>query len=168
MVVGEAIGLGRVLGVLEVILHLAFRFGSLMHELSEVVVGLEVDNLLGGMIESIQETCHCLLIIFLDIGSNHGYLHFLVVFFNTLCSLLEQLELLEEIAVVVGGHKTCSHDIFHLSPSGDWWFTSCFSALKDLFPPYEHIVLEFKGCHSDLLLFLIVVQMKDVVDLPCP
>ena len=116
MVVGEAIALGRVLGVLEVILHLMFRFGSLMHELNEVGVGLEVGDLLDGMIESIQESCHCLLIILRDIGSYHGYLHFLVVFFNTLCSLLEELELLEEIAVVVGWHKTCSHDIFHLSP----------------------------------------------------
>ena len=62
-----------------------------MHELNEVGVGLEVGDLLDGMIESIQELCHCLLIIFLDIGSNHGYFHFLVVFFNTLCSLLEEL-----------------------------------------------------------------------------
>ena len=91
MVVGEAVGLGRVLGVLEVILHLMFRLCSLMHELNEVGVGLEVGNLLDGMIETIQETCHCLLIIFRDIGSNHGNLHFLVVFFNTLCSLLEEL-----------------------------------------------------------------------------
>ena len=123
-----------------------------MHELNEVGVGLEVGTLLDGMTEAIQEACHSLLIIFRDIGSYHGYLHFLVVFFNTLCSLLEELELLEEIAVVVGGHKTCLHDIFHLSPSGDWWFTSCFSALKDLFPPYEDIV----------------VQTKDFVDLQCP
>ena len=62
-----------------------------MHELDEVGVGLEVNNLLDGMIESIQETCHSLLIIFRDIGSNHGYFHFLVVLFNTLCSLLEEL-----------------------------------------------------------------------------
>ena len=62
-----------------------------MHELDEVGVGLEVGDLLDWMIESIQESCHCLLIIFLDIGSNHGYLHFLVVFFNTLCSFLEEL-----------------------------------------------------------------------------
>ena len=62
-----------------------------MHELNEVGVGLEVSGLLDGMIESIQETCHCLLIIFHDIGSNHGYLHLLVVFFNTLCSFLEEL-----------------------------------------------------------------------------
>ena len=62
-----------------------------MHELNEVGVGLEVGDLLDGMIESIQEMCHYLLIIFRDIGSNHGYLHFLVVFFNTLCSLLEEL-----------------------------------------------------------------------------
>ena len=68
-----------------------------MHELNEVAVGLEVGDLLDGMIESIQESCHCLLIILRDIGSNHGYLHFLVVFFNTLCSLLEELELLEEL-----------------------------------------------------------------------
>ena len=144
MVVGETVGLGRVLGVLEVILHLTFRLGSLMHELNEVGVGLEVGNLPDGMIESIQETCHCLLIIFRDIGPDHGYLHFLVIFSNTLCSLLEELEFLEEVAVVVGGHKTCSHDILHLSPSGDRWLTSCLAALKDLFPPYEHIVLELK------------------------
>ena len=54
MVVGEAVGLGRVLGVLEVILHLTFGFTSLMHELNEVGVGLEVGNLLDGMIEAIQ------------------------------------------------------------------------------------------------------------------
>ena len=55
MVVGETVGLGRVLGVLEVILHLTFRLCSLMHELNEVGVGLEVGDLLDGMIESIQE-----------------------------------------------------------------------------------------------------------------
>ena len=61
MGVGEVIALGRVLGVLEVILHLTFRFGSLMHELNEVGVGLEVGNILDGMIEAIQEACHSLL-----------------------------------------------------------------------------------------------------------
>ena len=50
MGVGEAVALGRLLGVLEVILHLTFHFGSLMHELNEVGVGLEVGNLLDGMI----------------------------------------------------------------------------------------------------------------------
>ena len=40
--------------MLEVILHLAFHLGSLMHELNEVGVGLEVGNLLDGMIEAIQ------------------------------------------------------------------------------------------------------------------
>ena len=45
---------------------------------------------------------------------------------------------LEEIAVVVGWHKACTHDIFHFLPCGDWGFTSCFLAFKDLFPPYEH------------------------------
>ena len=89
MGVGEDVALGRVHGVLEVMLQLTFRFGSLMHELNEVGVGLEVGNLLDGMIEAIQETCHSLLIIFRDIGSYHCNLHFLVVFFNTLCSLLE-------------------------------------------------------------------------------
>ena len=62
-----------------------------MYELDEVLVGLEVDDLLDGMIESIQESCHSLLIILRDIGLNHGNLRFLVVFFNTLCSLLEEL-----------------------------------------------------------------------------
>ena len=76
-----------------------FRLGSLMDELNEVGVGLEVDNLLDGMIEAIQEACHCLLIIFRDIGSYHGNLHLLVVFFNALGSLLELLEFLEEVAV---------------------------------------------------------------------
>ena len=60
-----------------------------MHELDEVGVGLEVGNLLDGMIEAIQEACHSLLIIFRDICSNHGDLHFLVVFFNALGSLFE-------------------------------------------------------------------------------
>ena len=73
-----------------------------MYELNEVGIALEVGNLLDGMIESIQETCHCLLTIFRDIGLNHGYLHFLVVFFNALGSLLGELEFLEEVAVVVG------------------------------------------------------------------
>ena len=76
MVVAEAVGLGCVLGVLEVILHLTFRLCSLMHELNEVGVGLEVSDLLDGMIESIQESCHCLLIILRDIGSNHGNLQY--------------------------------------------------------------------------------------------
>ena len=89
MVVGEAIALGRVLGILEVILHLTFRFGSLMHEINQVGVGLEVGNLLDGMIEAIQETGHSLLIIFRDISAYHGDLHFLVVLFNALGSLLE-------------------------------------------------------------------------------
>ena len=62
-----------------------------MYELNEVGVGLEVRELLDGMIEVIQESCHSLLIILHDIGSNHGNLHFLVVFFNTLYSLLEEL-----------------------------------------------------------------------------
>ena len=66
-----------------------FRLCSLMHELNEVGVGLEVGDLLDGMIESIQETCHSLLIIFRDIGSYLGNLRFLLVFLNTLCSLLE-------------------------------------------------------------------------------
>ena len=66
-----------------------------MHELNEVGIGLEVSNLLDGMIEAIQETGHCLLIIFHDIGSYHGNLHFLVVFFNALCSLIEELEFLK-------------------------------------------------------------------------
>ena len=74
---------------IEVILHLMFRFGSLVHELDEVRVWLEVGDLLDRMIESIQETCHSLLIIFRDIGSYHGNLHFLVVLFNALGSLLE-------------------------------------------------------------------------------
>ena len=89
MGVGGAVALGRVLGVLEVILHLTFRFGSLMHELNEVGIGLEVGNLLDGMIETIQEACHSLLIIFRDIGCYHGNLYFLVVLFNALGSLLE-------------------------------------------------------------------------------
>ena len=59
-----------------------------MHELNEVGVGLEVGNLLDGMIEAIQEACHSLLITFSDIGSYHGYLHFLVV-------LVGRLELVE-------------------------------------------------------------------------
>ena len=62
-----------------------------MHELNEVGVGLEVGDLLDGMIEAIQEMGHSLLIILRYIGSYHGYLHSLVVFFNTLCSLLEEL-----------------------------------------------------------------------------
>ena len=62
-----------------------------MHELNEVGVGLEVGDLLDGIIESIQESCHCLLNILRDIGSNHVYLHFLLLLFNTLCSLLEEL-----------------------------------------------------------------------------
>ena len=68
MDVGEAVCLVGVLGVLEVILHLTFRLCSLMHELDEVGVGLEVGDLLDGMIESIQKTCHSLLIIFRDIA----------------------------------------------------------------------------------------------------
>src|SRR3990170_3276172 len=120
------------------------------------------------MIESIQEACHSLLIIFHDISSYHGNLHFLVVLFNALCSLLEELQFLQEVAVVVGWYKACSHDILHLIPSCDWWFTSCVTALNDLFPPNEDIVLELKGCHGNLLLFLIVVQTKDLVDLQCP
>ena len=139
-----------------------------MHELNEVGVGLEVGNLLDGMIESIQETCHCLLIIFRDIGSYHCNLHLLVVFFNALGSLLELLEFLEEVAVVVVWHESCSHDIVHLRPSSDGWFTSCRSALNDLFPPNEDVVLELKGCHRDLLLFLIIVQVEDFIDLQCP
>src|SRR4051812_6608077 len=120
------------------------------------------------MIESIQETCHSLLIIFRDIGSYHGNLPFLVVLFNALGSLLEELEFLEEVAVVVVWHESCSHDILHLRPRSDGWFTSCLSALNDLFPPNEDVVLEFKGCHCDLLLFFVVVQAEDFVNLQCP
>ena len=139
-----------------------------MHELDEVGIGLEVGDLLDGMIESIQETCHCLLIIFRDISSYHGNLHFLVVFFNGLCSLLEELDFLEEVAVLIGWHETCSHDILHLCPSSDGWFTSCPAALYYLFPPNEDIVLELKGCHRDLLLFFIIVQTEDLVNFQCP
>ena len=60
------------------------------------------------MMESIQETCHSLLIIFRDIGSYHGNLHFFVVFFNALCSLFEKLEFLEKVAVVVGWRNMLS------------------------------------------------------------
>src|SRR3954468_11689256 len=115
------------------------------------------------MIESIQEPCHSLLIILLDVGSYHAYLHFLVVLFNALGSLLELLKFLEEVAVVVVWHELCSHDILHLCPSGDGWFTSCCSALNDLFPPNEDVVLEFKGCHCDLPLFFVVVQAKEMM-----
>ena len=80
---------------------------------------MEVGDLLDRMIESIQETCHSLLIIFRDIGSYHGNLHFLVVLFNALGSLLELFEFLEEAVVVVGRYEACSHDIIHLCPSGD-------------------------------------------------
>ena len=112
-------GLGRELGILEVILHLSLRLGSLVHQLDEVGVRLEVSDLLNRMLEAIQEACHSLLIIFCDICSNHGDLHVLVVIFNALCSLLEELEFLEEVAVVVGWYETCSHDILHLCPSSD-------------------------------------------------
>ena len=114
------------------------------------------------MIESIQETCHSFLIIFRDIGSYHGNLHFLVVLFNALGSLLELLEFLEEVAVVVGRHEACSHDILHLHLSSDGWLTFGLLALNDLFLPNEDVILELKGCHRDLLLFLIVVQAKDL------
>ena len=120
------------------------------------------------MIESIKETCHSFLIIFRDIGSYHCNLHFLVLFFNTLGSLLEELEFLEKFVVVVGWHEACSLDILHLRPSSDGWFTSCLSALYDLFPPNEDIVLELKGCHRDLLLFLIIVQTEDLVNFQSP
>ena len=129
---------------------------------------MEVGNLLDRVIESIQETCHSLLIIFRDIGSYHGNLHILVVLFNALGSLLEELEFLEEVAIVVVWPKSCSHDILHLRPSSDGWFTSCLSALDNLFPTNEDIVLELKGCHGDLLLFLIVVQTEDFIDLQFP
>ena len=129
---------------------------------------MEVGDLLDRMIESIQETCHSLLIIFRDIGSYHGNLHILVVLFNALSSLLEELKFLEKVVVVLGRHKACSHDILHLRPSSDWWFTFCRSMLNDLFPPNEDIVLELKGCHRDLLLFFKVVQTEDFVDLQCP
>ena len=89
-----------------------------MHELNEVGVGLEVGDPLDWVVEAVQEACHCLLVIFLDISSYHGNLHFLLVFFHRLCALLEELQLLEEITVVVGWYKACPHDILHLSPSG--------------------------------------------------
>ena len=125
-------------------------------------------DLLDRMVESIQEICHCLLIIFREVGSYHGNLHLLVVLFNALGSLLELLEFLEEVTVVVGRYEACSHDILHLCPSSDGWFTSCLSALYDLFPPNEDIVLELKGCHHDLLLFFIIVQTDDLVNFQCP
>src|SRR4051812_21146642 len=109
------------------------------------------------MIESIQETCHSLLIIFYDISSYHGNIHFFVVLFNALRSLLEELEFLEDIMVVIGWHETCSHGILHLHPSCDGWFTSYLTTFNDLLPPNEDVVLELKGCHGDLLGFLIVV-----------
>ena len=82
--------------------------------------------------------------------------------------MLEELELLEKVAVVIGWHETCSHDILHLRPICDGWFSSCLTALDDLFPPNEDVVLELKGFHRDLLLFLIVVQAEDFVNLQCP
>ena len=57
MGVGKAVALGRVLGVLEVIVHLMFCFGSLMDKLNEVGVGLEVGNLLDGMIDVSINLC---------------------------------------------------------------------------------------------------------------
>ena len=113
-----------------------------MHYIDEVRVWLEVSDLFDGMIESIQEPCHSLLIIFFDIGSYHGNLHFLVVLFNALGALHELLKFLEEVAVVVVWHESFSHDILHLCPSSDGWITSCLAALDDLFPPNEDIVLE--------------------------
>ena len=139
-----------------------------MYELNEVGIGLEVGDLLDGMIESIQESCHFLLIIFLDIGSYHGNLHFLVVFFHRLCALLEELQLLEEISSVVSRHEAGSHDFLHGFPSCDWRFASCMSSLDHLFPPNEDVVLELEGGHGDLLFFIVVVKAKDLVHLQCP
>ena len=55
-----------------------------MHELDEVRVWLVVGDLLDRMVESIQEMSHSFLIIFRNVGSYHGNLHLLVVFFNAL------------------------------------------------------------------------------------
>src|SRR3954470_6873348 len=102
------------------------------------------------MVEAIQEACHCLLVVFLDIGSYHGNLHFLVVFFHRLRALFEELQLLEEITSVVCRHESSSHDIFHFRPSCDWWFASCMSSLDHLFPPNEDVVLKLEGGHGNL------------------
>ena len=62
----------------------------------------------------------------------------------------------------------CNNGIDVLITSSDGWFSSCLTALDDLFPPNEDVVLELKGCHFYLLLFLIVVQAEDFVNLQCP
>ena len=120
------------------------------------------------MIESIQETCHCLLMIFFDIGSYHGNLHFLIVFFDHLHALLEELQLLDEILGVVCRHEASSHDVLHLCPSRDGWLVLLATSLDDLIPPNEDIVLELEGCHGDLLFLVIVVKTEYLVDFQCP
>ena len=108
---------------------------------------MEVGNLLDWVVEAIQEACHWMHVVFLDIGSYHGNLHFLVVFFHHLCALLEELQLLEEISSVVSRHEAGSHDFLHFFPSCDWWFASCMLSLDHLFPPNEDVVLELEGGH---------------------
>src|SRR6187399_346569 len=126
---------------------------------------VESPHLLDRIVESIQESRHRLFFIFRDVCSYHGNLHLLVVLFNGLGTLLEELQLLEYVTVVVCWHEACSHDFLHLSPSSDGRFAFCFSSLNDLLPPNENIVLELKGCHCDLLLFIEVVKAKDLVNL---
>ena len=129
---------------------------------------MEVGNLLDWVIESVQEAGHCLLVIFLDVGSYHGNLHFLVIFFHRLRALFEELQLLEEITGVVSRHEASSHDILHFGPSCNGWFASCMSSLDRLFPPYEDIVLKLERGHGNLLLFFEVVEAEYLVDLQCP
>ena len=112
---------------------------------------MEIVNFLDRMVESIQEACHSLVVVF-----------------NRLCALLEELQLLEEITAIVCRHKTSSHDLLHLIPSRDGWIAFLAVSLDDLLPPNENIVSELKGCHGDLLFLFIIVKTEYLVDLKCP
>src|SRR3989337_864103 len=112
-----------------------------MNQFKKVGVWLEIRNFLDWVVETIQESGHCLLIVFFDIGSYHCNLHFLEVFFDGLGSLLEDLQFLKEITSVMRGHKTYSHLVLHLIPSCNGWFAFVTPSCLKLFPPYEDVVL---------------------------
>lgn len=101
-----------------------------------------------------------MLIGLLGISVDHCNFHLLVVLFDGLGPLLENLELLEEVASIVRGHKSLSHDLLHSIPSGKGGFSFLLSKFLYLFRPYECILIELEGGHGNCLWLVEVVGPK--------
>ena len=72
-----------------------------MHKLNHVVVPLELGDALDGMVQAIEEACHCLFISLFNVGTDHVELHLLEVLFHGLCPLTKRLKLVEKVTRVV-------------------------------------------------------------------